>query len=168
MIITCNAHFTPAFSCGSLTYFDEKIVNEEAKVLKGKMKRKMGFAASTPNKFFYEDKGMGGSGMPELENMNVFRRLQFFMKEWRNNSYMGEILFTSLTHIEKEMGIKVKRAIKKEINIDYVSEGWWKGIIKYCINNRVELDILDKTPIKDSTLFIFKKVIILYFIYFIK
>ena len=69
---------------------------------------------------------------------------------------MGEILFTSLIHVEREMGKKVKRAIKKEINIDYVSEGWWKVIIKHCIKNKVELDIFDKTPMKDELTFVEK------------
>ena len=81
MLIACNSHFTPAVECGSLTFAEEKTLTEEALDLRGQMKRKMGYAMTAPKKVYNMDKRMGGLGMIDLENTNVFRRAKLFIKE---------------------------------------------------------------------------------------
>ena len=114
------------------------------------MKRKMGFARSTPNKVFHKDKTMGGMGMNEITEIKTFRRIMLFIKEQRKQSEMGEALFAALTCFEREIGIKISRVIRKNTSIDCVQNGWWKDAAAHCIHDKMRTDAFEETQMEDA------------------
>ena len=66
-------------------------------------------ALRTQNRMSCEDKELGGLGLLKMDDMSMLRMLEFFMKEWRSKSEIGEILFAALNHIKREIGMKTSR-----------------------------------------------------------
>ena len=40
---------------------------------------------------------------------------------------MGEIVLAALTCVEREIGTKAARAVRKGLNIEHANDGWWKN-----------------------------------------
>ena len=118
------------------------------------MKKKMGLAKSSPTKVLHKDKGMGGMEMLEIESMKIFKRLTFFIKEWRRKNEMAETMFEALTCLEREIEVKTSRATREGISIDHASNSWWKSTMQCCVKNKACHEAFDETWMSDEEAFV--------------
>lgn len=63
------------------------------------------------------------------------------MIEHRNGRKLGQIGTEILRHVEREIGIRIDKVMSKGINIEYISNTWWKCVMQYCVKHHIQMDI---------------------------
>lgn len=54
---------------------------------------------------------------------------------------MGKIGREILQCVEREIGIRIDKVMSKGVNVEYISNTWWKCIMLYCVKHHMQMDI---------------------------